>query len=130
MYKVDVRFSDFDIYKHVNNAVYFSYLESARIDFFQRLLGHDWDWTNFGLILKKQTIEYNFPIQFSDIVYIEVSVLSIGNKSFELHYKVFNTDTVFALATTILVCYDYSNKSTINIPIEIKEVLNKLKNTK
>jgi acyl-CoA thioester hydrolase len=130
MYKVDVRFSDFDIYKHVNNAVYFSYLESARIDFFQRLLGHDWDWTNFGLILKKQTIEYNFPIQFYDNVYIEVSVLSIGNKSFELYYKVFNTDTIFALATTILVCYDYTNKSTINIPIEIKEVLNNLKNTK
>ena len=42
--KIQVRFSDLDTLGHVNNAVYLSYFEMARIAYFTPLLGENWDW--------------------------------------------------------------------------------------
>ena len=55
-YKIEIRFSDCDRYKHVNNAVYLTYFEQARIHYFGEILGENWDWTKNGVILKKHFV--------------------------------------------------------------------------
>ena len=127
IYKIDLRFSDFDMNNHVNNAVYFSYLESARVQLFNNLLGCNWDWFEKGLILKKQNIDYIYPIRFLDDVFIEVSIVHIGFKSFELHYKLFCKDTIYAIASTLLISYDYKNNQTQNLSQELVSALKTLK---
>ena len=50
---IQVRFSDLDVLGHVNNTIYFSYFELARVHYFRELLGIDWDWQ---AIQKQQSI--------------------------------------------------------------------------
>jgi len=61
---IDVRYRDIDAMGHVNNAVYASYLEQARINYFQDLLGVDL--SAVGAVLATITIEYERPVELSD----------------------------------------------------------------
>ena len=35
-YKIETRWKDLDAFQHINNAVYATYIESARVDLFKR----------------------------------------------------------------------------------------------
>ena len=42
---IQIRFVDLDQFGHVNNAIYLSYLEVARLPYFERIIG-EIDWLN------------------------------------------------------------------------------------
>tara|TARA_B110000037_G_scaffold222406_1_gene297144 strand:- start:72538 stop:72933 length:396 start_codon:yes stop_codon:yes gene_type:complete len=122
--KIQLRFSDFDMGGHVHNAAYLNYFESARIGFFMKELGNDWDWKKDGLILKKNTIEYNIPTFIEDEIRVEVSCNHIGSKSFTLTYSVLDgKKNLKAYGESIVVSFDYSTNKTIAIPKKILTVL-------
>ncbi|MDA0882981.1 MAG: thioesterase family protein, partial [Bacteroidetes bacterium] len=49
-YEIEVRFRDIDAMGHVNNAVYLSYFEQARIGFFNAIVDDKWDWNKLGVL--------------------------------------------------------------------------------
>jgi acyl-CoA thioester hydrolase len=110
--EVKIRFKDCDMMGHVNNAVYLSYIEEARIHFFNKLLGKDWDWYKNGVIVKKHEIEYNFPLNLNDNCFIETSVENIGNKSFILNHIIKKNNQITTLVKTTLVYFDYKLKTS------------------
>lgn len=82
--KIEIRFNDVDLYGHVNNAVYLSYLEQARISFFNQLIGKDHNWLEEGIIVANVNINYLKPILFDNYIIGEVWLDEIGSKSFKL----------------------------------------------
>ena len=42
--KISVRFADCDMMGHVNNAVYLSYFEEARMHYFAQMVDENWNW--------------------------------------------------------------------------------------
>jgi acyl-CoA thioester hydrolase len=121
--KIYVRFSDIDVMGHVNNAVYLNYFESARMDFFNALLGKDWDWVGNGIILLKNEIEYLRPVVLHDEPQIHLSVDNLGNKSFVLGYQLLVNGELYTRGKSTLVCFDYGRKITIEIPEKLRTVL-------
>ena len=87
--KIQVRFADLDVMGHVNNSVYLSYFEMARVHYFGHLLGYEWDWTKDGVVLVKNEVEYQKPILLKHRPKNTVSLEHIGSKSFTLSYEVF-----------------------------------------
>lgn len=125
-YRLQVRFSDCDMMQHVNNAVYLNYFEEARIHYFQQMIGTDWDWKRNGVILRKNELEYLKPVFLHDPVEIFVYLKHIGEKSFTLSYEVKVLNEVRTTGSSVLVCYDSVNKSSISIPKRMKDALSKL----
>ncbi len=121
--KIYVRFSDIDVMGHVNNAVYLNYFESARMDFFNELLGKDWDWINNGIILLKNEIEYLQPVVLGDEPQIHLSVEKLGTKSFVLGYQLMVNGNLYTRGTSTLVCFDYTKKVSIEIPANLRTKL-------
>lgn len=115
-YKLQVRFSDCDMMQHVNNAVYLNYFEEARIHYFHQIVGQNWDWNKFGIILRKNEIEYLKPILFNEPVEIVVKRLHIGDKSFVLSYDVSVNNELRAIGNSVLVSYDNTQKKSTPIP--------------
>lgn len=116
---IEVRFSDLDAYGHVNNAVFFTYLETARtklfLEKFLRLL-------NDGLffLVAKAECEYKKPIDLTDRVLVAMTVTRIGNASFDIDYSMHNGNgVVFAIAKTVMVCFDRN----LNRPTPLPEPL-------
>ncbi|MFM7700238.1 MAG: acyl-CoA thioesterase, partial [Bacteroidota bacterium] len=83
---IHVRWADIDALQHVNNAVYLSYFEQARIDYF-RALGC-WDWDKVGMLLARTEVDYLRPLLIRDRAWILTRTLKLGTKSFEMEYLI------------------------------------------
>ncbi|NTV64062.1 MAG: acyl-CoA thioesterase [Oscillochloris sp.] len=120
IYWLDVRFRDLDTFNHVNNSVYATYLESARIEFYHHLTGMPLEKLN--IILAELTIKYKAPAFYKDHLGVGIKVASIGTKSFSLEYTIARASdqALIASARSVLVMYDYNLGKTVPIPEEFK----------
>ena len=124
--KIQVRFSDLDILGHVNNVIYLSYFEMARIHYFTALVGPNWDWLKEGVVLVKNDVEYHVPILLHDEPKIFLFVTEIRNKSFSLAYKIMINEKLHTTGGSTLVCFNSTIKKAIAIPPIMREGLSKL----
>ncbi|MFA5573619.1 MAG: thioesterase family protein [Brumimicrobium sp.] len=124
--KIKVRFRDCDMLGHVNNAVYLSYFEQARMDYFNQMLGKKWDYSTHGLILVKNEITYLKAIHLDGEVEISLHLVHIGNKSFTFGYKVMVNNTLCTTGKSTLVCYDFKKKKSVPIYPDFREAMEKL----
>ena len=118
--QIHIRFRDLDVYGHVNNTVYLSYFEEGRVALFNSLIKEPWDWSKTGVLIANQTIDYKLPIELTDKVFIETTILSIGTKSITFGYKIFKKTQERELecttGSTVVVCFDYRSQKTVEIP--------------
>ncbi len=125
--KIKVRFSDLDAMQHVNNATYLSYLEEARIDYFDNLFKRDKGSLDFQAVVGRIEINYIYPIELGDEVEIYSRVSKLGTKSIDVeHIVAICKDNKFinaATALTKLVYYNYKTKTTVVIPDAERAVL-------
>ncbi|MBI3500933.1 MAG: acyl-CoA thioesterase [Bacteroidetes bacterium] len=125
---IQIRFKDVDAFKHVNNANHFTYLESARVKYFDDVAGEEMNWSKQGIILAKAVVDYKLPILFKDKIFVYTKCSRIGNKSFDLSYLIIKEENrkeiILAEASTVLVCYDYEKGASIPMPEEWKKKIN------
>lgn len=119
-YRIEVRFRDLDALGHVNNAVYATYFESARIAYYQRLVGGSLD--RLGIILAELTISYKAPAHFGDELLVGVRVSRIGGKSFTMDYAIARVGDGALIATgqSVLVAYDYAAGCSVPVSDEFR----------
>ena len=125
--KIQVRYVDLDVLGHVNNSVYFSYFEMARVQYFGQVLGKDWDWETNGVILVKNWAEYIKPVFLADQPEITIYVDKIGSKSFDLSYELKVNDALCTTGGSTMVAFDAKSNKTIEIPEEMRKFLEQLK---
>ena len=125
--KLQVRYGDLDLMGHVNNCIYLSYFEMARVYYFGELLGTSWDWEKKGVLVAKNEVEYLEPILLNDQPEITMWCETIGNKSFTLGYSIRTGNKLCTKGNTVMVCFDTSINKSIVIPDELVEALQKLK---
>lgn len=107
-----VRFADCDPMGHLNNAVYSTFLEQARLAYFgdADVLGQA------DIILARTELDFRSPVAVGETVEIAVEPGRIGTKSFELTYELRAGGRVVAEARTVLVGYDYEQAQSVAIP--------------
>jgi acyl-CoA thioester hydrolase len=112
-----VRFSDLDGMGHVNNAVFSTYLEQARLAWFAaEQLGTDEEMALRDVILARTEIDFRSPLQYGETVEIGVRPSRLGTKSFELEHELHSDGRVVAEAKCVLVGYDYERAQSAPIP--------------
>jgi len=98
---IQVRFRDLDALGHVNNAVYLTYLEVARVAYFSRLQR---DWLEKGhFILARAEVDFLRPILLEDPVEVGVRVARLGRSSFDMEYLVLAAGEEAARGKTVQV---------------------------
>ncbi len=125
--RIHIRFSDLDVLGHVNNSIYLSYFEIARVHYFGILLGTDWDWKKNGVVLAKNEVEYLKPVLLHHEAYVHVFTEEIGGKSFKLSYELRVNGELHTKGASTLVCFDSAKNETIPIPDVMHQVLHQLK---
>ncbi len=122
---VQVRFSDLDMARHVHNAVYLEYFELGRMDLLRQFMEPDHDWVRTGLILARNEVDHRRPIHLADPVQVLTWCGRIGDKSFDLNYQVQHAKdgSVFAEGRSVMVCFDYSIQSSIEVPADWRKAL-------
>lgn len=118
---IEVRFADIDAMGHVNNAIYLSYFEQARMHFFAELIGGEWDWSKDGIVLGRNEVDYRHPVFLNDRVEVETRCEAVGDKSMTVSYEVYSygrsdKKTLCATGRSVLVGFDYERGVTCRIP--------------
>jgi acyl-CoA thioester hydrolase len=85
VFPVDVRFRDLDALGHVNNAVYLTYLESARIAWWQEVSGRPL--AQIGMILARTEIDYRSPAAYGERLEVGLRCASMGRSSFVMEFR-------------------------------------------
>ncbi len=121
MYRDTVRFRDLDGMGHVNNAVFLTYMESARIALLTSLGAGDNP--QQSLILARVEVDFRSPIAFGEDVEVGVKTSRVGTKSFELEYEIRAHGRLAAEGKSVLVGYDYERGASVEIPAEWRDWL-------
>jgi acyl-CoA thioester hydrolase len=116
---VEVRYADLDPQGHVNNAKHFTYIEQARVAYIQHL--GLWEGTSFhdiGMILAEARVAFLSAIRLNQKVRVGARVTRLGEKSFDMDYRLEDAATHKELAhgTAVIVAYDYGERQSMKIP--------------
>jgi acyl-CoA thioester hydrolase len=123
-FQVQVRFRDLDALGHVNNAVYLTYLESARIAYWFHVTGTS-TLQDLGMILARVEVDYRSPASLGETLAVSVRCVSIRRASFTMGFEVRETGggRLVAEARKVLVHYDYAAGKSEPLPAELRRLL-------
>lgn len=118
---VDVRFADTDAMGHVNNAVYLTYCEMARIRYWTDTTGEPVAAGHEGaesLILAEARIAYRAPVFHTERVTVESRASHVGRSSFTLEHRLTAAapgapPRLVAVSDSVLVRYDYATGAPV-----------------
>ncbi|WP_435349427.1 acyl-CoA thioesterase [Haloarchaeobius sp. HRN-SO-5] len=115
---IDVRYNDVDLLGHVNNALYSTYLEAARVEYLPEVLR-----TTEALdsVLAHLEIDFERPITLEDDVEVAIWVTDVGNSTIRFAYEVRASGEVAATAETVQVVYDTETQEPRPVPDEWRE---------
>ncbi len=115
--EVKVRFSETDMFGHLNNTVPFAYFEFARIEYLKQL-GFMTNWTTEQItkipVVANLQCDYLKQVYFDETLRIYVKAAHIGTTSIDLHYlaKNENDEICFTGRGTIVQIDKNTGKAT------------------
>jgi len=128
-YVVDVRFGDTDAMGHANNSRFLTYVESARIAYWEAATDEPFALATHGahesLILAEVRVSFRSPAVFGEVLTVETRAHRIGRTSFTLQHRITASASargparLVATADDVLVMYDYANARPRVIPDDV-----------
>lgn len=128
---IPVQFRDLDCMGHVNNAVYFSYMEQARVAFCDQFPEIDFrnpqNRTGKSLILANISCDFKIPVEMGQLVEVRIAIPRIGNSSFDIAYelRLAKSETIVAIGKSVQVYYDYAAGKSLPLPEHLRKLLEK-----
>jgi acyl-CoA thioester hydrolase len=117
----EVAFRDLDAFGHVNNGVYLTYIENARIGYARDVIGIE-SLDGLLMIVASVKIDFRSRANLGDTLEIGARTTRVGTKSFDLEHEIRAQDgRLVAEAQTTLVAFDYDADQTMPIPPEWRE---------
>lgn len=119
--EIEIRFADLDAYGHVNNAIFFTYLETARVKLFRERFA---ELMQKGLLflVVEASCRYRRPIELNDRVLVDISTEDVGRSSFTFSYLVHDGEgKEFADARTVMVCFDQGRGKVVSLPEDFRK---------
>ena len=104
--RIEIRWRDMDAFRHVNNAVYATYLEECRDEWAELALGDAGD--IWGFVLARVAIDYRRELtQEDEAIVVSCRLVRIGNSSVTLREEIRMLDgELSAESEAVLVARD------------------------
>lgn len=127
--KIPVRFRDLDALGHVNNAVYITYLEIARLGYYRLVMGKSNP--ELGLIIARVECDYRSPAFLGETVLVHCGTTVIGNSSMTMAYRLTDeaSGRLIAEAKSVQVVFDYKTNRPMPVPDELRQAINAFEGT-
>ena len=126
---IEVRFPDTDAMGHVNNSNYLTYIEAARLGYFETVMGRPLPLATHGasesMILAEARLTFRSPAYYGETLTVEARVGRIGRTSFTQEYRITASESRYgrarlvAVADAVQVMYDYAAERPIPVPDEL-----------
>ncbi|WP_394143370.1 acyl-CoA thioesterase [Vibrio atypicus] len=124
--EVQVAWGEMDALQHVNNAVYFRYFESARLEYFKRIkLLVNIAQSQVGPVLGETSCRYKLPITYPDTLVIGSKIVDLQEDRFTMEYQIVSKKLgkVSTIGKATCVMFDFKNNTKTNLPDEVKQAI-------
>ncbi|MDA8194158.1 MAG: thioesterase family protein [Thermaerobacter sp.] len=112
--RIRVRYGETDLAGHVNNAVYLTYLEQARLDFVRDAL----DVAGVPFIVASARLDYVRQAFYRDSLLIQSGVSRLGHSSFDIDHQIVHETSgeLVVRARAVLVHFNYQAQRPEPLP--------------
>jgi acyl-CoA thioester hydrolase len=120
--RMPIRWGDMDAMGHVNNTVYFRFMEQARISWFASLVpGHE-AWQSTGIVIVNASCNYKRPMTYPGTVETKLYVGPPGGSSVPTFYelRVDDDPQPYADGAAVVVFVDMIKQKPVRIPDGIR----------
>ncbi|MGB8338740.1 MAG: thioesterase family protein [Burkholderiales bacterium] len=121
---IPVRWGDMDSLAHVNNTVYFRYMEQSRVEWFA-LGGFNAHNLGSGPVLAHAECNFRKPVLYPSTVEVRLYCGVPGNTSLTLfqEIRVKGDDTIYADGKSRVVWFNHREGKTISVPDGLRKLI-------
>jgi acyl-CoA thioester hydrolase len=122
---ITTRLMDNDLYNHVNNATYYSFIDTAVTSYLAQAVDRDLAKDPIAYLVVENGCTYFRPIAFPDAVQCGLRVTHIGASSMRFEVGIFRNDDPLAAAQGyfVQVCCDRETQRPIPMPSRVRAAL-------
>ncbi|HEY2337868.1 MAG TPA: thioesterase family protein [Burkholderiales bacterium] len=121
--RIPIRWGDMDAMGHVNNTVYFRYMEQARISWFDALVPADEAWKNTGIVIANASCNFKRALNYPGTVEVRITIDPPGGSSVPTFYELMMDDMLYADGAAVVVFIDMKSQKPVRIPEGIRSLL-------
>lgn len=118
--RIAIRWGDMDAMGHVNNTVYFRFMEQARIGWFDSLLPRGEAWKNTGIVIANASCNFKRAMNYPGTVEVKVYTAAPGGSSVPTFYDLSIDGELYADGAATVVFIDMARQKPVRIPDPIR----------
>lgn len=121
-HELRIDWSELDLYGHVNNVSFFKYIQSARVNYWEKTgIYRLYELENKGPLLVSCKCDFIKPLHYPGIVTIYSKMNFIKNTSFSISHQILDSSQqIVAEAADVMVLFDYTKNEKITFPADLK----------
>ena len=122
-FEIKMDWSDMDLFGHINNVTYFKYVQSARVNYLNHAGINTADPEDkLSFAVAATSCVFKKPLFYPGKILVKTKTDWLKNSSFQLTHLIFNENAeIAAEITDVIVLFDYSTQTKINISDIIRE---------
>ncbi|HEY4560145.1 MAG TPA: thioesterase family protein [Lysobacter sp.] len=121
---IELRWRDLDAFNHVNNSNFMTYLEEARIRWFESL---DEPWVTDGTapLLAAVQMNYRHPIPYPGAIVVELTADRVGTSSVTIGHRIVSEDgaTLYCDGNVVVVWIDRASGRPVALPEAVRNAM-------
>ena len=121
--RIAMRWGDMDAMGHVNNTVYFRFMEQARIGWFETLVPRAQAWKSTGIVIANASCNFKRALSYPGTVEVKVYIGPPGGSSVATHYELILNNEIHADGAATVVFIDMAKQKAVRIPEHIRALL-------
>ena len=123
---VPLRWSDLDAFNHVNNARYLTFIEQARIEWFESL-EEPWITQDSAPVIASATLHFRRPNEYPASIFVELFCEKLGNSSVTIGHRIVAGDgTVHCDGSVVAVWVDRRSGKPTPLPDGVRSASQRL----
>ena len=122
---IPVRWGDMDAMAHVNNTVYFRYMEQTRISWFEALLPRGEAWGTTGIVIANASCNFKKAINYPGTVEVKMFAGAPGGSSLPTFYELLVKNQIHADGAATVVFIDMEKQKAVRIPETLRNLISK-----
>lgn len=119
---IPIRWGDMDALGHVNNTVYFRYMEQVRIEW-MAAVGYELDLPDEGPVIANASCNFRKPLLYPGTVEVKMFLGQPGRSSLPTYYELrrLGEETIYADGAAKLVWISTTTGKSMELPVAMRE---------
>lgn len=119
-----IRWGDMDAYSHVNNTVYFRYMEQVRVEYLESM-GYSIRPQGTAPVIVNTACTFMLPLSYPGLVEVRMFLGAPGRSSIPSHYEIRlqGDPTLYASGEAKIVWTDVASGKSVPIPEALRDQL-------